>query len=151
MLELEFSKVYTKFKLQFYKKIFSRFEAENSTLSAVETFSLEAIHAMGKPTINEFAMFTNISSQNAAYKVAQLVKKGYIKKVRSAVDKREYHLEVTAKFNDYYQMNNEYIHTVMQRIRKKYSKEEVKDLENLLHVMRKELMPEVELISEEKN
>ena len=63
---------------------------------------METIMALGHPTINEFASFMCISSPNAAYKVASLIKKGYVRKVQSETDRREYHREGTQKYIDYY-------------------------------------------------
>lgn len=45
-----------------------------------------------RPTVNEFASFVQISPPNAAYKVNSLIRKGYLKKVQSQEDKREYRL-----------------------------------------------------------
>lgn len=63
---------------------------------------------MGKPTINEFASFVQISPPNAAYKVNSLIKKGYLKKVQSENDRREYFLVVTQKYKDYYNISYSY-------------------------------------------
>ena len=98
MLEQTFREIYTKFKLNFYKNIFHTMDQSNNRLSATEAFSVEVIYAMKGPTIREFADFVNISQPNATYKINSLVRKGYINKVNSASDKREYHLEVTQKF-----------------------------------------------------
>ena len=68
------------------------------------------------------------------------MKKGYINKVNSASDKREYHLEVTQKFLDYYRVNDCYIQEVMEKIRKRFSPEEVKQFEHVLQIMSDELM-----------
>ena len=102
MLKHAFFNVYTKFKLHFYKEIFQRFQTREASLTTVETFCMETILALGSPTVNEFASFMCISPPNAAYKVNSLVKKGYINKVQSEIDRREYHLEVTQKYIDYY-------------------------------------------------
>ena len=102
MLQDAFFTVYTKFKLHFYKEIFQRFQSREASLTTVETFCMETIMALGHPTINEFASFMCISSPNAAYKVASLIKKGYVRKVQSETDRRECHLEVTQKYIDYY-------------------------------------------------
>ena len=102
MLQDAFFTVYTKFKLHFYKEIFQRFQSCEASLTTVETFCMETIMALGHPTINEFASFMCISSPNAAYKVASLIKKGYVRKVQSETDRRECHLEVTQKYIDYY-------------------------------------------------
>ena len=96
--------VHTKFKLNFYRQIFKRFETREATLTALETFCVEAIYALKNPTVNRFAEFLQISQANAAYKVGKLVEKGYIHKVQSQNDKREFHLAVTDKFMNYYNM-----------------------------------------------
>ena len=145
MLEKLIEEVYRKFKLQFFKRIFGRFQTREASLTAVETFCVEAIHALGHPTINEFATFTQISAPNAAYKVTSLVKKGYIRKVQSQRDKREYYLEVTDRFYEYYSISTSYLHTVTERIRGRFSDEELRQFERVLSVMSRELMPEVVL------
>ncbi|MEG2144256.1 MAG: MarR family winged helix-turn-helix transcriptional regulator [Oscillospiraceae bacterium] len=138
MLEKNFADVYTKFKLQFYKKIFKRFEAREASLTAIETFCLEVIYALDKPTINEFATFTEISPPNAAY-----VRKGYLRKVQSKTDKREYYLEVTDRFFSYYDVSYSYIGKVMKRIRERFPDEDIKKMDYILSVISSELMPEV--------
>ena len=97
MLDESFRDVYTKFKLHFYQEVFSRFQNREASLTAVETFCMEIIMALEEPTINEFASFVNISSPNAAYKVNSLIQKGYVEKIRSDQDRREYHLRPTKK------------------------------------------------------
>ena len=92
MLEQKFEIVYTKFKLHFYQEIFERFQNREASLTTVETFAMETIQALGCPTINEFASFMRISPPNAAYKINSLIRKGYVQKIQSAHDKREYHL-----------------------------------------------------------
>ncbi len=143
MLDVEFSNVYTKFKLHFYQKVFSRIHDREASLTTVEAFCMEIIQALNKPTINEFANFINISPPNAAYKVNSLVKKGYLTREQSDDDKREYHLCVTQKYNDYYNISYQYLSTVMDRIEKRFSQEDVARLEEILHVISSELMPEI--------
>ena len=98
MFERALFEVYNKFKMHFYQQVFARFENREASLTTVETFCVETIHALGQPTVNEFASFVKISPPNAAYKVNSLIKKGYLEKRQSTVDKREYHLVVTPKF-----------------------------------------------------
>ena len=145
MLQDAFNNVYTKFKLHFYKEIFERFQSREASLSTVETFCMETIMALGKPTVNEFASFMRISSPNAAYKVNSLVKKGYINRVQSEEDRREYHLEVTQKYLDYYNISSSYTVKVMERISQRFSEEECNKLEEMLCIVSRELMPEIEL------
>ncbi len=144
MLQEQFYKVYTKFKLHFYQNVFEKWQDREASLTTVETFCMEIIYYLGKPTINEFAKMANISSPNAAYKVNNLIKKGYIKKVQSQEDKREYHLEVTEKYKNYYNISYDYVNVVMERIKERFSEDELKTLEKILSVMSDELMSEIE-------
>ncbi|HIY20910.1 MAG TPA: MarR family transcriptional regulator [Candidatus Flavonifractor merdigallinarum] len=148
MLEQTFNGVYTKFKLHFYKAVFSRFQDREASLTTVESFCMEIIMALGRPTINEFARFVQISPPNAAYKVNSLVQKGYVRKVQSPDDKREYFLEVTQKYIDYYNLSYNYLNTVMDRIKHRFPEEDVERLEDMLHVISSELMPEIPLPEE---
>lgn len=145
MLKYAFFDVYTKFKLHFYQEIFRRFQDREASLSTVETFAMETIMALGSPTVNEFATFMQISSPNAAYKVNSLVKKGYIRKVQSPTDRREYHLEVTPKYLDYYNISSSYMVEVMDRIDQRFSPEVREQLAHFLQVVSQELMPEIDL------
>ena len=145
MLEELFSQVYTKFKMHFYREVFSRFQSREASLTAVETLCMEVIAALKDPTVNEFASFVQISSPNAAYKVNSLIHKGYLEKAQSAQDRREYHLRPTEKYLDFYNVSNTYIEAVMARIRARFSQEEVAELERMLGIVSQELMPEVPL------
>ena len=145
MLENAFFTVYTKFKLHFYKEIFQRFQSREASLTTVETFSMECIKAMGNPTINEFASFMCISPPNAAYKVNSLIKKGYVRKVRSTVDRREFHLEVTQKYMDYYNLSANYMREVMDRISHRFKPEDCARLGEMLQIVSEELMPEIRI------
>ena len=147
-LQEAFTDVYTKFKLHFYQKVFERLMDREATLTTVETFCMEIIYALDRPTVAEFARVADISSPNAAYKINNLVKKGYLKKVRSENDRREYHLVVTEKYLNYYNISYNYMNTVMQRMEERFSEEEREILVRCLRVMSEELMPEVSLKTE---
>ena len=128
MLDRAFDRVYTKFKLHFYRAVFARFQ------------NREASH----PTINEFSSFVNISPPNAAYKINNLIQKGYVTKKQSPDDKREYHLYVTQKYIDYYNVSYRYLSTVMDRIKQRFPAEDVAKLEEMLDIISNELMPELD-------
>ena len=151
MLEESFSEVYTKFKLHFYQEVFSRFQNREASLTAVETFCMEIIQALKEPTINEFAAFVHISSPNAAYKVNSLIQKGYVEKIRSDQDRREYHLVVTQKYRDYYNISYQYLKTVIDRAKERFEPQDLQKLEEMLTVVSKELMPEIQLPDRDPN
>ena len=90
MLEDNLHDIYVKLKLYYYHRIFRKIPInEEDALTALEAFCAEAIYGLGNPTVTEFAHFINASQPNAAYKIANLEKKGYIKKSRSLEDGRK--------------------------------------------------------------
>ena len=68
--------------------------------------------------------------------------------MQSEDDKREYYLEVTDKYYDYYNMNAVYLQKVAARMKERFTEEELAVLEKVLTVMSSELMPEVENIKQ---
>ena len=144
MLEQSFAEIYTKFKHGLYAKVFNQDIAIEDSLSATEVLCAELISSMDNPTINEFASFAGVSTPNATYKINRLVAKGYVEMVQSEKDKREYQLSITDKYRNTYGETNDYIGTVMKRIRERFTEDEVRELENMLGVINTELMPEME-------
>lgn len=138
-----FAAVYAKFKIHFYQDIFTIIQERDTSLSTVEVFCVEIIHALKNPTVNEFASFINISAPNAAYKVNSLIKKGYLQKVQSEDDKREYHLLVTEKYYNYYNLSSSYLARVTRRVYEHFGAQELRILNDMLTIMHEELMPEM--------
>ena len=128
MLEKAFNDVYTKFKLHFYQNVFQRFATREATL-----------------TTAEFSRMMQISTPNAAYKIGSLVRKGYVEKIQSTKDRREYHLRPTKKYIEYYNISYSYLHTVVERVRDRFPAEDVDKLEQMLTVISNELMPELDM------
>lgn len=145
MLEKNFAEVYNKFKLQFYRRVFELVRERDGSLSAMEAFSLEVIYMLGQPTVSQFADFLNISQSNATYKVNNLIKKGYIARENSTVDRREYHLILTDKYFTYMNIYANYELTVMRRVMERFPEEDVACFDRILQVMSSELMPECKL------
>ena len=145
MLEQNFQSVYEKFKLQFFRRLFSQVREREGSLSAMEAFSVEVIHELDAPTIGQFADFLGISQSNATYKVNSLIRKGYIVKENSDTDRREYHLKLSDKFYCYNGLMQSYIDTVMARIHERFTPEELATFEHVLAVMSDELMPECDV------
>lgn len=144
MIEGIFTEVYSKFKLNFYHGIFERLNEREGSLTAAEAYAAEVIHALNGPTIGQFAHFLQVSNPNASYKVNTLIKKGYVERVQSETDKRESHLYTTQKFMDYYAINQSYVKVVSERITERFTAEELQQLEKMLTVISRELMPEAE-------
>ena len=142
MLQDNFLEVYDKFKLEFFRRIFELVREREGSLSAMEAFSIEIIHARNEPTIGRFAEFLNISQSNATYKVNNLIKKGYLKKQNSDTDRREYHLVLSEKYYNYTDIMRSYVKTVLGRIEESFSKEELELFSDMLVRISAEMMPE---------
>ncbi len=132
MLEKEFEKLYFKFRNNYCKNLFSGVSEDKDSLSPTESYCVEAIFLMNRPTVHQFANYVNISQPNATYRISNLISKGYVKKVLSEDDRREYFLEVTDKFSKNYGMNASFNSQLMSNIREKFSPEEVAQLEKFL-------------------
>lgn len=139
MLETAFIEVYDKLKFEFCRMVFSLVRERDGSLSAMEAFSLEVISQLGRPTVGQFADFLNISQSNATYKVASLMRKGYIVKENSGEDRREYHLVLTPKYSGYVGQMEAEICRVVRRVERKYSPEEAQKLAEMLHAVASEL------------
>lgn len=145
MLEQAFTDIYTKFKMHFYETISKRSIDQEGYLTTSEAFCMEGIIALGEPTVAQFGNLMNLSTPNAAYKVNNLIKKGYLEKIQSTQDRREYHLRPTKKYMDFYNISYAYLHTVVERAEAKFSKDDIEHLEEILKFISDELMPEIEL------
>ena len=142
MLQENFSKVYGKFKLQFYRKVFELVRERDGSLSAMEAFSLEVIQMLNTPTVGQFADFLNISQSNATYKVNSLIKKGYLERQNSQLDRREYHLILSEKYYNYIGLLSSYESTVTQRMIDRFPPEDIAKFDEMLRIISQELMPE---------
>lgn len=145
MVNNAISQIYDKLRLHFYMKVYSRFESREATLTTVESFSMEVIMDMGEPTVAEFARVLNISSPNAAHRIKSMLNKGYLEKVQSETDAREYHLRPTKKYLSFKRINENYIDILMERCKKRFSKEDYDKLNEMLTIINEELMPEIDV------
>lgn len=150
MLEKAFKATYNYFRLNFYRNVFQSLAKNASSLTATEIFCVEATQLLNRPTINELGEFLKISQPNTAYKVNNLVKKDYLTKTQSEKDRREYILDVTDKFDEYQNMKNDYIHTVLERVKNSFSKADVETFTKILQSMSQDLMPEIASIAKNR-
>lgn len=140
MLLNHFSSIYTKFRMHLYSKIFKQEDKSKDALSAIDVLCVELIYSLERPTIKEFADFAGLSAPNAAYKVNNLVRKGYIRRVQSEIDKREYHLEVTEKYVGAYGITYQYVAELSKKMEERFSAEQIEQLESFLAIVDDELM-----------
>lgn len=144
MVDKSFVEIYDKFKLRFYRSVFELVREREGSLSAMEAFSLEVINMLSEPTVGQFADFLNISQSNATYKVNSLIKKGYLERQNSQTDRREYHLVLSEKYYNYARLMSSYEMQVIERIKQRFSKEDLENLGRMLKIISTELMPECE-------
>ncbi len=144
MLGNTFEDLYNRFRVHFYMQVFAKENSLDGSLTSVEAFSLECIKALGEPTVAEFAKMMGISAPNAAYKVNALVQKGYIEKVQSDEDHREYFLRPTEKLNAYYKRSYEFLEKIVERCEDRFSKEDINRLDYMIATIIDEMVPEVD-------
>lgn len=125
MLEEHIIRINDKIHLNFYKRLFSIIKEREGSLTAMEVFAVEVIHAMGQPTISEFADFIGISRPGASYKVASLIQKGYIVKEASSDDKREFRLNLTEKYYNYIGLYEDALREYVAKMEENYTEEQL--------------------------
>lgn len=140
MLEKEFEKLYFKFRNNYCKNLFSSVNEGKDSLSPTESYCVETIYLLNRPTVHQFANYVNISQPNATYRISNLINKGYVRKVLSMEDRREYYLEVTDKFSKNYGINSSFNTDLMNGIKDKFSKDEIAQLEKMLKKIVNEVM-----------
>jgi len=132
MLEKNFETLYLIFRSNYYKRVLKEIGISEGSLSATESFCVEVIYLLKKPTVSEFADYLNLSVPNANYKINSLVKKGYVFREKSNRDLREQYLCVTDKFLNYYGLNDCAIALLMKQIRENFSPDEVNTLNEMI-------------------
>lgn len=142
MIEKLFIEVYDKFRLSFYGSVFENDHLSNLTLA--EAICLEVIKILGRPTISQLTEFMNISQPNMTYRLSGLIEKGYVKKVQSTQDKREYYLELTENFWEYDEKNKKFFHKIADKIKKQYTEEQLSESLKILESTSKELTYELD-------
>jgi DNA-binding MarR family transcriptional regulator len=142
MLMDEALSLYQKLRLMHYRSLFGRIREKPGSLSATEAFSLDVIYILGKPTIKQFSDFLGISQPNATYKINSLISKGYINKVLSEDDRREYHLHIADRFYTYYDDKNSFLSDAVKRLESTHSSEDMALFEKILHEMNEALNQE---------
>ena len=129
-------------RLESYKKMFHTLREKTGSLSATEAFSADVIHLLGRPTLGQFAATLGISQPNATYKVNSLIKKGYLERQNSQLDRREYHLILSEKYYNYIGLLSSYESTVTQRMIDRFPPEDIAKFDEMLRIISQELMPE---------
>lgn len=132
MIKESILELYHKFRLMSYKCLFNKVQEHDGSLSATEAFAADVIYLLDKPTITQFAEYIGISQPNATYKVNNLVEKGYVKKVPSVTDRREYRLEMSDKFVKYYTDYTEEFSCGLERIQEQFSPAELENFKKVL-------------------
>lgn len=139
-----FISVYEKYKMNFYKNIFAWMDNKKTALTPVETITAEVINILNEPTVNDLAQFLRVSHPNIAYKINSLVKKGYVEKIQSQEDKREFLLKLTPKFYSYYENKNEHTIESVQNFSDGLTDEEVLVTNKMLEKLDQKILFELD-------
>ena len=106
---------------------------------------IEAI-GIGEPkNMSSIARELSVTVGTLTIAMNSLVKKGYVERIQSTTDKREYRLRPTQKYIDYYNISYSYLHLVMERAKQRFGPDDLAKLEEMLQVVSDELMPEIQL------
>lgn len=141
--------VYDKFKINFYKSVCKQIDNSEDKLTMLEAITLEVIDILDEPTVNDVARFLEISQPNAAYKVGTLEKKGYLSKVQSTTDRREYHVILSDKYDEYADLKNNEINKVFCRLASSYTEEEREIYEKIFSNLHEAMDPMIVALNEE--
>ena len=142
-LEQHFNNMYDKFKLMLYDRALKeRGSSSPGDLSLQEVIYMEIIIALGSPTVAEFSRYSKLSAPNTAYRLNKLEERGYIRRTRNDLDKREYRIGPTNRYREEYGVIFDYIHLVCDRIEERFSPDDVDKFREMLGIISEELMPE---------
>ena len=142
-LERHFNTMYDKFKLMLYDRALKeRGRSMPGDLSLQEVIYMEIIIARGAPTVAEFSRYAKLSAPNTAYRLNKLEERGYIRRKRNDLDKREFRIEATNRYREEYGVIFDYIHLVCERIEDRFAPEDVDKFREMLGIISDELMPE---------
>lgn len=142
-LEQHFNNMYDKFKLMLYDRALKeRGSSAPGDLSLQEVIYMEIIIALGAPTVAEFSRYAKLSAPNTAYRLNKLEERGYIRRTRSDLDKREFRIEPSKRYREEYGVIFDYIHLVCDRIEERFTPSEIDKFEEMLGIISEELMPE---------
>ncbi len=136
-------------RLRVFQKMLNRFRGSDAPLTLTEELCVEIIHSLGEPTISEFAEFSHLSAPNATYKVNSLVRKGYIEKVQSETDHREYHLHVTDRYRTQYELSDTDMRRVRSRLSRQFTSQQLETFTQVLTAIT-DLEDEMQAESERK-
>lgn len=131
--------MYHKLRLLSYRNLFRRGRDKGEALSATEAFSADVIHLLGEPTVSQFAGYIGISQPNATYKVNNLMAKGYVQKVASETDRREFRLQTGSRYKSCCLESNDSLEAAVQKLNAQFSSEELKTTARVLDVLLREL------------
>ena len=124
MLYEKMLELYNRSRLAQYRRLFGRIKERPGSLSATEGYALDVIYLLGEPTMKQFADFLGISQPNATYKIHSLIEKGYVDRIHSDTDGREYRLAVRDKFYQYYGDSSGFLHKAADKLTTTLSPEE---------------------------
>jgi DNA-binding MarR family transcriptional regulator len=93
---------------------------------------IDAIHALGEPTISELAARLNLTKASVTIAINKLLRSGYVTKTRSNRDKRVFHVSLTAAADQLVQSKIQTLRAYDQFIRSALTESEARQFEGIL-------------------
>jgi DNA-binding MarR family transcriptional regulator len=90
---------------------------------------IDAIHALGEPTISEIAEKLRITKASVTIGVNKLIRLGYIEKQQSAIDRRVFHVHLTDKAQGLIQVRFQALRHYGEFVRAALSEEEAQQFQ----------------------
>jgi DNA-binding MarR family transcriptional regulator len=103
-----------------------------SRLTLSQLNYLEAVHALGEPTITEIAERLNITKASVTSSVQKLAQMGYVTKTQSAHDRRVFHVRLTAASEALVAAKMQAVHAYGEFVRSALTPDEASQLEALI-------------------
>ena len=135
ILVQDLTKLFKHYRLNNYRKLFSRIREKDGSLSATEAFAADVIYLLEEPTITQLAETLGISQPNATYKVNNLAAKGYVRKTVSEDDRRECRLQVVNKFYSYYDTDEAFITQTVEKLSERFTSQELDTFRRVLEAL----------------
>ena len=120
------TRMVAEWEVQFFKYY------EKAGLTTAMVHYIEAIHAINGPTYSELARHLNYTKPSVTGTIGKLIDLGFVYKTQQNEDRRNYHLWLTKKGEDFMAKHND----VHQRIADVFSQNlDQEDLETLIDIL----------------
>ncbi|MDR3574014.1 MAG: MarR family transcriptional regulator [Anaerolineaceae bacterium] len=108
-------------------------QSELSDLSMKQIIYLEMITRLEKPTFSDLAVRFNVTKPSVTAIIAKLIQKGYVRKIQSNDDRRNFYIVLTEKGQMVNEKHQNLHRRIAERLSQKLSLTELNQLQELLN------------------